>query len=150
MEVSELLKEKKVTIATAESCTGGLIAHKLTSVAGSSAYFVGSVVSYTNEIKKGVLGVSSYFIEEYTEVSGPVAISMAEGVRLLMHTDIGVSTTGIAGPTGELPGQPVGTVWIAVSSRSKCLVRQCHFDGNRQSVIESAAQMALEMVREIL
>ncbi len=145
-KLANALKEKGLSISTAESCTGGLIAHYITSQSGSSAYFHGSVVSYTNQIKMEVLGVKKSSIDEHTEVSGDVAIQMAQGVRRLMHTDIGVSTTGIAGPTGALPNQPIGTVWIAVSYKDDNIVKCYHFLGNRAENIKNAAEAALYQV----
>ncbi len=134
------------TLATAESCTGGLIAHRLTSVAGSSAYYVGSVVSYTNQIKQNVLGVSEADIAAHSEVSNTVACQMAEGVRRLMQTDYAVSTTGYAGPTGGTSAQPVGTVWIGIST-PKCTHAEKHFfSGDRMNVVQAAAEKALRLL----
>lgn len=147
-ELGQLLKSHNLTIATAESCTGGLIAHYLTMVAGSSAYFKGSVVSYCNEVKMNVLGVKEESIAAHTEVSGQVAEEMADGVSRIIGTDIAISTTGIAGPTGELPGQPVGTVWIGVKT-AKCTTSASYrFDGGRQDVIAQAAAKALAIALE--
>ena len=148
--LGELLKQCNLTISTAESCTGGNIAHCITQIAGSSQYFKGSIVSYTNQIKEEISGVNDEYIVKFTEVSGPVAISMAKGVARLMKTDVAVSTTGIAGPTGALPDQPIGTVWISAVTKQTCKVRQYHFSGNREQVIEAATQAALQMVIDIL
>lgn len=138
------LRERGLTMATAESCTGGLIAHLLTLVSGSSAYFKGSVVSYCNEVKMSALGVSKASIDAHTEVSGEVAREMAEGAARVMGTDVAVSTTGIAGPTGALPGQPVGTVWIGLSAHGQSSAKSHHFCGTRAEVISQAATMALK------
>lgn len=145
-ELGRILSSRGLTIATAESCTGGLIAHYLTMVSGSSSYFKGSVVSYCNEVKMNVLGVKKESIAEFTEVSGAVAKEMADGVCRLLGTDISISTTGIAGPTGALPGQPVGTVWIGVRTPKGISAKSYHFDGNREEVIEAAAVEALSIV----
>lgn len=149
-ELGQLLKARGLTIATAESCTGGLIAHYLTMVGGSSAYFRGSVVSYCNEIKMKVLGVKEASIAAHTEVSGEVASEMADGASRVMETDVAISTTGIAGPTGALPGQPVGTVWIGVKTPNGTSAASYHFDGSREEVIEQAALKALQIALEHL
>ena len=149
-QLANMLLNSNMTISTAESCTGGNIAHVITSMPGSSAYFKGSVVSYCDEIKNRVLGVSQQDLETYSAVSQPVAILMAQGVRQLMQTDISVATTGIAGPTGGTPQQPVGTVWIAVSSAEKHTAKCCHFEGNRTEVIEAATAQAIQMAIELI
>ena len=142
------LRIKGLTISTAESCTGGLIAHYMTMVAGSSEYYKGSVVSYCNEVKMNALGVKKSSIAAHTEVSGEVAGEMAEGVSRLLKTDVAISTTGIAGPTGALPGQPVGTVWIGVHTHHGTTSASLHFDGDRESVIEQAARAAMAIAIE--
>ncbi len=148
--LGEILRNKHLTISTAESCTGGLIAHYLTMVSGSSSYYKGSVVSYCNEIKMSVLGVNKESIDAHTEVSGEVALEMAEGVSRIMSTDVSVSTTGIAGPTGALPGQPVGTVWIGTHVGGQTSSKGYYFEGDRESVIEQAAFKALEIISKKL
>ncbi len=149
-QLGETLRNKGLTISTAESCTGGLIGHYLTMISGSSAYYKGSVVSYCNEIKMGVLGVKKESIDAHTEVSGEVAREMADGVCRIMGTDISVSTTGIAGPTGALPGQPVGTVWIGTRFGGMTSAASYHFEGDRESVIEQAATKALDIINKKL
>lgn len=149
-ELSQILRKLNLTISTAESCTGGYIAHMLTERSGSSAYYKGSVVSYCNEVKVSVLGVQKASIEEYTEVSEAVATEMAAGVMRLMKTDVSVSTTGIAGPTGAMPGKPVGTVYISACTAHIHATKQYTFEGNRESVIEQAAEAALSMALGIL
>lgn len=139
------LKARGLTISTAESCTGGMIAHILTLRSGSSAYFKGSVVSYCNEIKERVLGVSRQTIERHTEVSGEVALEMSAGVVHVMGTDVGISTTGIAGPTGAMPGKPVGTVWISARCGGQEAVELYTFAGDRAEVIEQASLAAIKM-----
>ncbi len=149
-KLGKLMKDRGLTISTAESCTGGLIAHYITMVSGSSAYFKGSVVSYCNEIKMQVLDVSNESIVKYTEVSEDVAKQMAEGVAKLMGTSVSLSTTGIAGPTGELPGQPVGTVWIGLHVGEKTVADTHFFPGGREDVIEQASVKALHLLYDTL
>ena len=149
-QLASLLIKNGMTVTTAESCTGGLIAHAITALAGSSAYFKGSVVSYCDEVKHRVLGVSAEDLEKHTAVSLPVAEQMAQGVRELMQTDISVATTGIAGPTGGTSEQPVGTVWISAASARKQKTECFHFNGGRQEVIEAAARQALQMAIDII
>ena len=112
--VGHLLAEKGLTVAVAESCTGGLIAHRLTNVPGSSAYFLGGVVAYANEVKERVLGVRPETLRRYGAVSREVALEMARGVRRLLGADIALSATGIAGPAGGTPEKPVGLVYVAL------------------------------------
>ena len=138
-----------MTVATAESCTGGNIARLMTSVPGSSAYFKGAVVAYANEVKTNVLQVSAKDIETQGAVSQTVVEQMAQGVRNLMNTDIAVATSGIMGPDGGTAKKPVGTVWIAVCSAEKTISRKYHFDYDRVQNIEHASQTALQMLREL-
>lgn len=145
-QFGEIFRDKGVTISTAESCTGGYIAHLITSVAGSSAYFKGSVVSYADEVKIKVLGVNPSDIEARGVVSETVVIQMAEGVRKLLGTDYAVSTSGIAGPDGGTPEKPVGTVWIGVATPDKTFARKFVFSFTRERNIAKAAAKALELV----
>jgi len=138
--VGKLLKDRHCTVATAESCTGGKVASLITSVSGSSEYYKGSVVSYCNEVKADVLGVSRADLEKYGAVSSTVAEQMASGVRRLLKTDYAVATTGIAGPTGGSDEKPVGTVWIAVATPTKV------FGKDRSINIERFAASALSML----
>lgn len=148
--IGNLLKKNGKTISTAESCTGGMIAEKLTSIAGSSSYFKGSVVAYANEIKTNVLNVNSKLIEEYGAVSEEVACAMAEGVRKLMQTDIAISTTGIAGPDGGSEEKPVGTVWIAMATAQGVSAKKYQFGNQRQRNINWTVQTALNTLRKSL
>ncbi len=141
--VLDTLVKKSLTIATAESCTGGNIAHSLTLVPGSSAAVAGGVVAYSNKVKQHVLDVKAETLERHGAVSTAVAGEMAEGVRRSCLADVGVSTTGIAGPTGATDGKPVGTVCIAVSTPSGTTSTRHHFPGNRSQVIERATTTAL-------
>lgn len=145
-QFGEIFRDKGVTISTAESCTGGYIAHLITSVAGSSAYFKGSVVSYADEVKIKVLGVNPSDIEARGVVSETVVIQMAEGVRKLLGTDYAVSTSGIAGPDGGTPEKSVGTVWIGVATPDKTFARKFVFSFTRERNIAKAAAKALELV----
>ncbi len=146
IQVGQLLREKGVTVATAESCTGGEIAHLLTSVPGSSDYFKGSVVAYANEVKVNVLGVNPADIEREGVVSEPVVLQMAEGVRRVMGTDYAVATSGVAGPAGGTSEKPVGTVWIGVATPRGCFARKYVFSFTRERNIAKAAAKALELL----
>lgn len=145
-QIGTVLRKKGVTIATAESCTGGEIARLITSVPGSSGYYKGSVVSYANEVKTNVLGVNAVDIEREGAVSETVVLQMAEGVKKLMNTDYAVSTSGVAGPDGGTPGKPVGTVWIGIAAPAKTYARKYVFSFTRERNIAKAAAKALELV----
>ncbi len=142
--------ERGLTVATAESLTGGLISGSLTAIPGSSAVVKGAIVSYVNEVKHGVLGVSEENLRTYGAVSEQVALQMAEGARLSLGVDLAVSVTGIAGPTGAEPGKPVGTVWIATASDAGSTAKVHHFDGSRDQVRESTVLAALEALEEAM
>ena len=147
-QIGEVLRKKGATVATAESCTGGEIAHLLTSVPGSSAYFKGSVVAYSNEVKMGVLGVSREVLEQNGAVSEPVVLQMAERVRDLMGADYGISTSGVAGPDGGTEEKPVGTVWIGVATPAGSWAKRFAFSFTRERNIAKAAAKALELLEE--
>ena len=142
-----ILKEKGHTVSTAESCTGGYIAHLLTSIAGSSEYFYGSVVSYTNQVKANQLSVSKTDIEKYGAVSQQVVEQMATGVRDLLKTDYSMATSGIAGPDGGTKEKPVGTVWIAIAGPEGVKSKLFHFGEHRGRNIRRSALMAMNMLR---
>lgn len=137
-----------IRVATAESCTGGTIASRLTSQPGSSAYVVGGVVSYANDIKERVLGVPADILENPGAVSEECARAMVEGVRQLMNASHAVSTTGIAGPDGGTARKPVGTVYIGIATPEGTRVEHHVFPGDRQTVIAATADHALEMLLE--
>lgn len=139
-----------VCIATAESCTGGNIAHQITLNAGSSAYFLGGVVSYANAVKESVLGVPADILANPGAVSEPCARAMAEGVRRLLQADLAVATTGIAGPGGGTDRKPVGLVYIGLSSNEQTVVEEHHFPGSRPEVIDAATRRALELLKAAL
>lgn len=148
--VGLLLKGKAKTVATAESCTGGYIAHLITSVPGSSAYYTGSVVSYANQIKINELGVHPETLNTVGAVSEDCVKQMAEGVRNKFGTDYAIATSGIAGPDGGSAEKPVGTVWIAISSKTKTTAKQFNMGDNRERTIQRTAIQALDMLRRML
>ena len=141
--VGQLLREKGLTLSTAESCTGGNIAHQITLVAGSSDYYKGSVVSYATAIKTDVLGVNQDDVDRYTVVSEPVARQMAAGVARVLGTDCSIATTGIAGPGGGDDENPVGTVWMAVNVCGNIVTVKKHYPGTRDRVITRATTDSL-------
>jgi nicotinamide-nucleotide amidase len=148
--LGEMLAAGKFTIAVAESCTGGLIASRLTDVPGSSRYVERGVVTYSNASKIELLGVPADMIAAHGAVSEAVATAMAEAVRTRSHVDFGVGVTGIAGPDGGTPDKPVGMVCIAASSAAEARVRTFRFVGGREMVKFQASQAALDMVRRML
>ena len=143
-----LLTRAGMTVATAESCTGGLIAKQITDVPGSSAVFPGGCVTYTNAVKEGLLGVDPYLIARHTEVSAACAEAMARGVRERLHSDFGVSTTGFAGPGGGTPQDPVGTVYIGISTPAGTVSERfsAPAGSNRTRVRAAAAARAVELL----
>ena len=145
--IGNLLSGRKLTLAIAESCTGGLIADRITNVSGSSDYFERGLITYSNKSKIDELGISGELINEHGAVSREVAEAMALGVRTGSNTDIGLSTTGIAGPTGGSPEKPIGRVWIGYSDINDTFAIQFNFGGERRIIKERAAQAALELVR---
>ena len=134
------------TLATAESCTGGMIGQLLTSVSGASKVYKGGVISYTNEVKQNVLGVDGETLQKIGPVSAPVAEAMAAGACKVLNADVAVSVTGLAGPGGDDFGNPVGTVFIGFSSESCSEVQEFHFAGDRESVRRQAAEAALKLI----
>ncbi|MDE5423597.1 competence/damage-inducible protein A [Ancylomarina sp. DW003] len=148
--IANLLLDNKKTVATAESCTGGNMAHMLTSMAGSSAYFKGSVVAYSNEVKTNVLGVSANSLEEFGAVSQDVVEQMASGVIKAIGTDYGIATSGIAGPDGGTEEKPVGTVWIAVASKDKVISEKFTFSKERGRNIRMASMAGFNMLRKLM
>ena len=150
VKVSNELKKHRVTIATAESCTGGLLAHTLTNVSGSSEYFDCGVISYSNIAKIQLLGVPEQLLKEHGAVSKEVAIAMAEAIRKRAQVNYGLATTGIAGPSGGTKDKPVGLVYIALSTKTTVVVKQFLFSGNRLANKESSCTAALELILETL
>ena len=143
-ELINLLLEKGATVATAESCTGGMVAARLTSVSGASGAFKYGAVTYCNEAKHLVLGVSTETLDEHGAISAETAKEMANGIRRVMNADIGISVTGNAGP-GAAENKPVGLVYIGVSSENYSAVLENHFEGDRISVRAQAADFALDL-----
>ena len=148
--IGELLKKRKLTVSTAESCTGGSIAERLTSIAGSSEYFKGSIVAYSNEVKKDLLYVSSETLEKYGAVSEETVIEMVKGAMKTLKTDCAVATSGIAGPGGGTPEKPVGTVWIAAGYKNEIHTYKQETNRGRGMNIERAGNNALLMLRDLL
>jgi len=153
-ELVDICKNKGITLGFAESLTGGLISASVVNIPGASAVLKGAVVSYTNEIKEKVLGVPSEIIREHTEVSGECARAMAEGAARVLGCDLTVSVTGIAGPSGGLPGKPVGTVYMGYCylNSSVCGALRLNFSGDRDTIrsntVFAALEHAVKLVRE--
>ncbi len=150
VKTGRLLREDDLTLAIAESCTGGLIADRITDVPGSSDYFDRGVVSYSNRAKRELLDVKGDSLENHGAVSEVVAAEMAKGVRTSSDTDIGLSSTGIAGPGGGTEEKPVGLVYLGLSIREGSYVRQENLDGTRRENKEAVARMAMEFLIERL
>lgn len=148
--VFRLCRDRHLTLSAAESCTGGLIAKRLTDVPGASQVFLGGVVSYTNGVKNHVLGVPASLLESYGAVSAPVARAMAMGVRVLTGSDLALSVTGLAGPDGDDRGNPVGTVFVALSAPEGVFVRQLALGGDRERIRTLSAHHALDLLRRYL
>ncbi len=146
-KVASLLFKRNMTIAVAESCTGGLLAHLLTNVSGSSTYFLQGQVVYSNRSKTELLGVPSELIEKHGAVSEEVARSMAENLRIRSHSDLAVAITGVAGPTGGTAEKPVGLVFMAIATAEGIFCSKFNFIGNRETIKERAAMAALNMLR---
>ena len=148
--IGQLLLSQSLTIATAESCSGGYIGHKIMSIPGSSAYYQGSVVAYQNKIKSRVLGVNVDDLSTHGAVSEPIVRQMVEGVVPLLEADVAIATSGIAGPDGGSQDKPVGTVWIACGSRKNVITRRFQFGKDRIKNIELTTIAALNMARKFL
>jgi PncC family amidohydrolase len=149
-QVGALLVSGHLTIAVAESCTGGLICHRLTNVSGSSDYFLGGIVSYSNQAKIDLLGVPAATIDKWGAVSEACVKAMAEGVRRVIKTDMGVAVSGIAGPTGGTKEKPVGTVHVALAGAHGLLHWKYRFEGERSAIKQKASDAALERILETL
>jgi nicotinamide-nucleotide amidase len=148
--LGQLLVEKNLSMATAESCTGGNISRLMTTIPGSSRYFAGSVVAYDNRIKEEVLHVEAHVLASKGAVSGEVVEQMARGVQQLFHTDTAIATSGIAGPDGGTEEKPVGTTWIAVVSGEMIHTRHFRFGGSRERIIDQASYAAMQMLRRLI
>jgi len=139
-------KAKGLTLAAAESCTGGLVAGRITSVPGSSSVFLGGVVSYANAVKRDVLGVPQEVLDSVGAVSAECAQAMAQGVRDLLKAEVAVSVTGVAGPDGGTPAKPVGLVYFGVATAGAVCSERCRFSGDRDAVRQQAVHRALELL----
>jgi nicotinamide-nucleotide amidase len=148
--IGKILKAKNKTMATAESCTGGYIAHLITSVPGSSAYFKGSVVSYSNEVKENILNVSAETLKTSGAVSEETVTQMLKGIINKLNVDFAVATSGIMGPDGGTAEKPVGTVWIAAGNKEKVEAHKLFFRFDRERNIEMTAQAALNLLRKFV
>ncbi len=148
--VGTLLKSNGATLATAESCTGGYIAHQITSIPGSSHYFKGSIISYDNEIKKQELSITDEILENYGAVSEECVTQMAKSIVQKFDVDYGIATSGIAGPEGGSEEKPIGTVWIAIASKEKVMAKKFNMGDNRERTIIRTNLMALDMLRKLL
>ncbi len=144
--IGQRLTTLRLTVAVAESCTGGLISHRLTNIPGSSQYFLGGVVAYAYEAKERLLGVNHNTLYDFGAVSEQTACEMARGARRALRADVGLAVTGIAGPGGGLPGKPVGLTWIALSARDHDQSGQFVWTGDRVSNKEQSAEAALNML----
>jgi PncC family amidohydrolase len=146
VKAGKLLVDRGKTLALAESCTGGLIAHRITNVAGSSVYFLGGIVSYSNEAKEKLLGVRHETLLTWGAVSEETAIEMADGARRRLGADIALSVTGIAGPSGATPGKPVGLTWIGFSTAGGHFARQFVWGNDREGNKLASSNAALEIL----
>ncbi|GAB4489811.1 MAG: hypothetical protein Fur0016_07290 [Anaerolineales bacterium] len=150
IQLGYLLRQRGWKLATAESCTGGLIGHRITDIPGSSDYYLGGVVAYAYEAKVAVLGVSWDTLQKHGAVSRETVLEMARGVRTLLGADIAISVSGIAGPGGATPDKPVGTTWFGLSTAQGEWARVHRFPGNRTHNKADAAQTALQFLLEAL
>lgn len=148
--IGELLKNKNLTVSTAESCTGGSIAARLTSIAGSSEYFNGGIVAYSNKVKMELLHVSSETLDQYGAVSEQTVVEMVKGAMKALKTDCAVATSGIAGPGGGTPEKPVGTVWIAAGYKNEIRTYKQETNRGRAMNVERASNNALLLLRDLL
>lgn len=149
-EISEILWETEMTVGTAESCTGGRIAEAIISVPGASKYFKGGIISYVNEIKENLLGVSHQLLEEKTAVCEEVAIAMVKGACKALGTDYAIAATGVAGPTGGTKEIPVGTIWLACGTQERQLTVKVEEDHGRDINLAIATNRAMELFLEYL
>ncbi len=148
--IGEMLRLRGLTIGTAESCTGGYVAHHITSISGSSAYFQGSIVSYSNEIKIKILGVKPETLDQYGAVSEQTVIEMVQGALDVLNVDIAIAVSGIAGPGGGTPEKPVGLVWLAIGNRSIIRTQEVRSGRDRLKNIQYSGTMALNLIRQFL
>lgn len=149
-EIGKILKEKCLTIACAESCTGGLLSNRLTDVPGSSKYFKGAIVAYSNDVKISALNVNRETLDNFGAVSEETAIEMAKNVRQILNTDIGISVTGIAGPSGGSEEKPVGLVYVSVSGINGDMTKSFNFKGSRSEIKQKTVEAILVLIQVYL
>ncbi len=150
VRLGDLLRARSLTLAVAESCTGGLLGDRITNVAGASDYFLGGVIAYANRVKEEVLGVPAETLEREGAVSRETVLAMARGVRRLLGADVALSVSGIAGPGGGTPEKPVGTTWIALSAPEGAWARQFRWQGDRLENKTLSAEAALRLLLSYL
>lgn len=148
--IKDLLTARDLWLAVAESCTGGLISHRITNIPGASTFFRGAIVSYANEAKMALLGVQKSTLEQFGAVSEQTVKEMAQGVRNLLSADFGLAVSGIAGPGGGTPEKPVGTTWIGLSAEGEEISQRFLFQGDRHQIKEQAAHAALDLLLRYL
>jgi len=148
--IEDHLRNKSWTLSIAESCTGGLVCDRITDVSGSSDYFMGGMVNYSNESKAEHLGIRLDYIKRYGAVSPQVARRMAQGVRKTFHTNFGLSTTGVAGPTGGTKRSPVGRVFVGIANGRRAWVKKLDLKGSRREIKQKAAERSLKFLYEII
>ena len=149
-QIGEILRARSLTLATAESCTGGLVADRITNIPGSSDYFMGGIIAYANAVKIQTLGVASETIERHGAVSRETVLEMAQGARRILRVDIAVSISGIAGPGGGLPDKPIGTTWLALAAPNGAWSRTFIWNGDRVANKVASAQAVLQMLYNYL
>ena len=148
--IGRLLKQRGMTVAVAESCTGGLVSHRITDVPGSSAYYNGSVIAYSYAIKEKMVGVRRETLDRHGAVSQQTALEMAKGARQVLCADVALAVTGVAGPGGGTPEKPVGLVYIALATSDGEWVEQYHWNGTRRENKERSAEAALDLLHRYL
>jgi nicotinamide-nucleotide amidase len=148
--IGPALLKHQLTLAVAESCTGGLVGHRITNVPGSSTYFLGGIIGYAYDAKEHLLGVRHNTLYDFGAVSEQTAREMARGARRALGADIGLSVTGIAGPGGAMPGKPVGLTWVALAARQGEITRQFTWHGDRQTNKSQSADAALKLLLDYL
>ncbi len=149
-QIGNLLRERKLTLALAESCTGGLVSDRVTNVPGSSEYFLGGIVAYAYAAKVSLLNVSRETLNNFGAVSRETVLEMARGARTVLNADIAASISGIAGPGGGTDSKPVGTVWLALAASDGEWAREFHFSGNREQIKAASADAALQLILDYL
>lgn len=150
VKVAQSLIIQQKTLAIAESCTGGLVCHRLTNVPGSSNFLLNGIITYSNEAKSKWLKIPALSIKKYGAVSDEIATAMAKNIRQLSKSDIGIGISGIAGPGGGSKSKPIGLVYISISTQLECICLKCQFTGNREEIKNKAVKQTFELLLEIL